>query len=190
MDSLQAAMGEREEPTSTGPPADGTRRSPVPLRVRSDEELVRRFRAGDEDAFRVIHDRYRARLLAYARQMLRGSRQDAEDALQDVFVRAHAGLRTDARDVSLRAWLYRIAHNRCIDELRRPQPPSPESLALLHPPPEDPVAATIRRESLRRLVIDIGRLPEQQRAALLMRELGGMSYDEVAAALTITVASV
>jgi Sigma-70 region 2 len=126
-------------------PGDGPRRSPVPLRMRSDEELVRRFRAGDEDAFRVIHDRYRARLFAFARQMLRGSPQDAEEALQDVFVRAHAALRTDARDVSLRAWLYRIAHNRCIDELRRPAPPSPESLALLHPPPEDPIAATLRR---------------------------------------------
>ncbi|HEV7772875.1 MAG TPA: RNA polymerase sigma factor [Conexibacter sp.] len=193
MDSLQAAMGARE-PASTGPPTGGPRRplrsSAVPLRIRSDEELVRRFRAGDEDAFRVIHDRYRARLFAYARQMLRGSRQDAEEALQDAFVRAHAALRTDARDISLRAWLYRIVHNRCIDELRRPQPPSPESLALLRPPPEDPIAATLRRESLRRLVTDIGRLPEQQRAALLMRELGGMSYDEVAAALTITVASV
>lgn len=190
VDSLQAAMGEREEPASTGPPGDGRRRAPVPLRMRSDEELVRRFRAGDEAAFRVIHDRYRARLFAFARQMLRGSSQDAEEALQDVFVRAHAGLRTDARDVSLRAWLYRIAHNRCIDELRRPAPPSPESLALLQRPPEDPVAATLRRESLRRLVTDISRLPEQQRAALLMRELGGMSYDEIAAALTITVASV
>jgi RNA polymerase sigma factor (sigma-70 family) len=190
VDSLQAAMDVREEPASTGPPTGGARRSPVPLRMRSDEELVRRFRAGHEDAFRVIHDRYRARLFAYARQMLRGSPQDAEEALQDVFMRAHAALRTDVRDISLRAWLYRIAHNRCIDELRRPEPPSLEALALLHPPPEDPIAATLRRESLRRLVTDIGRLPEQQRAALLMRELGGMSYEEVAAALMITVASV
>lgn len=191
--SLQPAM-DPSEPAATGLPADASgrlpRRSPLPLRVRSDEELVRRLRLGDEDAFRVIHDRYRARLLAYTRHMLRGSRLDAEEALQDVFVRAHAALRGNAREVSLRAWLYRIAHNRCIDELRRPQPPSPESLALLQPPPEDPIVATIRRESLRRLVVDIGRLPEQQRAALLMRELGGMSYEEIAAALAITVGSV
>ncbi|MGN6189627.1 MAG: RNA polymerase sigma factor [Conexibacter sp.] len=158
--------------------------------MRSDEELVRRFRAGDEDAFRVIYDRYRVRLFAYVRYMLRGSRQDAEEALQDVFVRAHSALRTDARAISLRAWLYRIAHNRCIDELRRPEPPSLETLARLQPPSEDPIAVTLRREALRRLVVDIGRLPEQQRAALLMRELAGMSYDEVAAALTITLPSV
>ena len=90
------------------------------LRLRSDEQLVRLFRGGSDDAFRVIHDRYRTRLFAYARQMLGGSRADAEDALQDVFVRAYGALRANDRDVSLRAWLYRIAHNRCIDELRRP----------------------------------------------------------------------
>src|SRR6058998_296500 len=90
------------------------------LRLRSDEQLVALFRSGDEEAFRAIHDRYRQRLLAYARQMLAGSRADAEDALQDVFVRAYRALRADGRPVSLRAWLYRVAHNRCIDELRRP----------------------------------------------------------------------
>src|SRR5277367_3158033 len=80
------------------------------------------FRAGSDDAFRVIHDRYRVRLLAYARQMLRGGAGDPEDALQDVFLRAYRALRGNDRPVILRAWLYRIAHNRCIDELRRPHP--------------------------------------------------------------------
>ncbi|MGB2710948.1 MAG: sigma-70 family RNA polymerase sigma factor, partial [Conexibacter sp.] len=151
------------------------------LRLRSDEQLVRLFRAGNEEAFRVIHDRYRPRLFAYARQMLAGSRQDAEDALQDVFVRAYAALRAHERDVSLRAWLYRVAHNRCIDELRRPAPPPPEAFELIRPPANDPIEATEQRESLRRLVQDVGRLPEQQRSALLMREISGMSYEDLAA---------
>ncbi|HEY5188299.1 MAG TPA: sigma factor, partial [Solirubrobacteraceae bacterium] len=90
------------------------------LRLRSDEQLVSLFRSGNDEAFRVIHDRYRQRLFAYTRQMLPGSRQDAEDALQDIFVRAYAGLRANDRELALRAWLYRVAHNRCIDELRRP----------------------------------------------------------------------
>src|SRR5215208_7962993 len=93
--------------------------APPLLRLRSDEQLLALFRAGSEDAFGVIHDRYRQRLFAYVRQMLGGhSRQDAEDVLQDVFVRAFDSLRRDARDVNLRAWLYRVAHNRCVDHLR------------------------------------------------------------------------
>ncbi|MCW2952084.1 MAG: polymerase, sigma-24 subunit, subfamily, partial [Conexibacter sp.] len=156
------------------------------LRLRSDEQLVRLFRGGNEDAFRVIHDRYHARLFSYARQMLSGSRQDAEDALQDVFVRAYGALRANDREISLRAWLYRVAHNRCIDELRRPAPPPPETLELIQPPTNDPIAVAEQRESLQRLVDDVRRLPEQQRSALLMREIVGMSYSELAGALDVT----
>ena len=152
------------------------------LRVRSDEQLVALFRAGHEDAFRVIHDRYRQRLFAYTRQMLPGSRHDAEDALQDIFVRAYSGLRANDRKLALRAWLYRVAHNRCIDELRRPRPPAPEVLELIRAPASDPIAEAERRDSLRRLLADIHRLPEQQRSALLMRELGGCHYLEMSTA--------
>jgi RNA polymerase sigma factor (sigma-70 family) len=137
----------------------------------------------------VIHDRYRQRLFAYTRQML-PHRQDAEDALQDIFVRAYAGLRANHRELALRAWLYRVAHNRCIDELRRPAPPPPEVLELLRSPVHDPIDEADRRESLRRLIADVRRLPEQQRSALLMRELGGMSYADMAGALGVTVAAV
>jgi RNA polymerase sigma factor (sigma-70 family) len=147
------------------------------------------FRAGHDDAFRVIHDRYRQRLFAYTRQML-AHRQDAEDALQDIFVRAYAGLRASDRELALRAWLYRVAHNRCIDQLRRPAPPPPEVLELLRSPVHDPIAEADRRESLRRLIADVRRLPDQQRSALLMRELGGMSYADLAAALGVTIPAV
>jgi RNA polymerase sigma factor (sigma-70 family) len=166
------------------------------LRLRSDEQLVRLFRAGSDEAFRVIHDRYRTRLFAYARQMFGGSRADAEDALQDVFVRAYGALRANDRDVSLRAWLYRIAHNRCIDELRRAGgagfaigAPS-EVLELVQAPASDPMDAVEQRESLRRLVADVQRLPEQQRSALLMREISGMAYADLAVALDVTVPAV
>ncbi len=159
------------------------------LRLRSDEQLVALFRAGHDDAFRVIHDRYRQRLFAYTRQML-PHRQDAEDALQDIFVRAYSGLRANHRELALRAWLYRVAHNRCIDELRRPSPPPPEVMELLRAPASDPIAEADRRESLRRLIADVRRLPEQQRSALLMRELGGMSYADMACALGVTVPAV
>jgi RNA polymerase sigma factor (sigma-70 family) len=160
------------------------------LRLRSDEQLVALFRAGSDDAFRVIHDRYRQRLFAYARQMLAGSRQDAEDALQDVFLRAYGALRADKRPVSLRAWLYRVAHNRCIDQLRRPVPPVAELFESSRSPLQDPMAAAERREDLRKLIEDVRRLPEQQRSALLMRELEGLRYDELADALGVSLAAV
>jgi RNA polymerase sigma factor (sigma-70 family) len=161
------------------------------LRLRSDEQLVALFRAGSDDAFGILHDRYRQRLFAYVRQMLCGhSRQDAEDVLQDVFVRAFGALRSDDRQINVRAWLYRVAHNRCIDHLRRPHPPAAEIFEMSRKPLLDPVDEAQRRDDLRRLVTDVGRLPDQQRSALLMREIDGMSYTDLAGALDVTVPAV
>jgi RNA polymerase sigma factor (sigma-70 family) len=160
------------------------------LRFRSDDQLVALFRMGYEDAFRVIHDRYRQRLFAYTRQMLGGSRSDAEDALQEVFLRAYNALRRDDRPVTLRAWLYRVAHNRCIDQLRRPLPAPADLFETSRTPLQDPMTTAERREDLRRLVEDVGRLPEQQRSALLMRELEGLSYAELADALDVSVPAI
>src|SRR4051794_2675712 len=160
------------------------------LRLRSDDQLVAAFRAGNEDAFQVIFDRYRQRLFAYTRQMLGGSRQDAEDALQDVFLRAYGALRANDRPVSLRAWLYHVAHNRCIDQLRRPAPAQADVFDLSRSPLRDPIEESQRREDLRRLVEDVQRLPEAQRSALLMREMDGLSYQELADALEVTVPAV
>jgi RNA polymerase sigma factor (sigma-70 family) len=169
----------------------GRRHAPGPLlRLRSDEQLVARFRLGHDDAFGAIHDRYRQRLFAYTRQMLAGSRSDAEDALQDVFLRAYRALREDDRPITLRAWLYRVAHNRCVDQLRRPLPDAGEVFDVSRTPLRDPLDETERREELRRLVADVRRLPDQQRSALLMRELDGLSYAELAGALDVTVPAV
>src|SRR3954452_20837090 len=161
------------------------------LRLRSDEQLVALFRAGNDDAFGVLHERYRQRLFAYVRQMLSGAgRQDAEDVLQDVFVRAFGALRADRREINVRAWLYRVAHNRCIDYLRRPVPAPAELVETSRKPLYDPMAEAQRREARRRLVADIGRLPAQQRSALLMREIDGLSYSDLAAALDVTVPAI
>ncbi|MCW2966639.1 MAG: polymerase sigma factor, partial [Solirubrobacteraceae bacterium] len=160
------------------------------LRLRSDEQLVGLFRSGSEEAFRVIHDRYRQRLYAYARQMLGGAGADAEDVMQDVFLRAYRALRVDERPVSLRAWLYRVAHNRCIDNLRRPVPAAAEVFEMSRTPVQDTLVEAERREDLRRLIADVRRLPEQQRSALLMREMDGMSYADLAAALDTSVPAI
>jgi RNA polymerase sigma factor (sigma-70 family) len=156
------------------------------LRLRSDEQLVALFRAGSEEAFAALHDRYRTRLGAYVRRLLGGAREDAEDVLQDVFVRAYRGLRRDGRPMNVPAWLYRVAHNRCMDEMRRPRALAPledDARVSWH----DPLAEALRRDELRRLVQDIGRLPAQQRSALVARELSDVPYADVAAALDVTI---
>ena len=159
------------------------------LRVRSDEQLVAAFRAGREDAFTVIAERYRDRLVAYASQMLRARGQAAvEDVVQDVLIRAYRALRADRRPMALRAWLYRIAHNRCLDELRAERPTS--ELHETMTAGEDPAASFGRRERLRELVADIQGLPAQQRSALVISELDGLTYAELAEALDTTVPAV
>jgi RNA polymerase sigma factor (sigma-70 family) len=120
------------------------------------------FRAGNDEAFRVIHDRYRTRLLAYARQMLGSSSADPEDAVQEIFVRAYSHLRTNSRELALRAWLYRIAHNRCVDDLRRPAAVATEAMdELSDETGPDPHARVEQRDALRRLIADVQRMPEQ-----------------------------
>lgn len=148
------------------------------------------FRAGNEEAFRVIHDRYRKRLLAYTRQMLAGSGQDPEDVLQDVLERAYCGLRASDRDLALKAWLYRVAHNRCIDQLRRPIPVGSTAPDDTESRQLSPAAMAEQREALRRLIVDVQRLPDQQRSALLLREMSGMSYADLAGTLGVSVPAV
>ncbi|WP_205699125.1 RNA polymerase sigma factor [Conexibacter sp. SYSU D00693] len=168
---------------------------PVPARFsrsQSDEELVARLRKGDEAAFGEIHDRHRAALERYAKRILDGrGASGPEDVVQDVFVRAHAALKADDRPMQLRAWLYRLTRNRCLDELRRPATGATvpmddvlDPVALEH---SDPYEATTRREELRDVVTDLASLPDRQREVLLFREVEGLSHEEVAEQLGITV---
>lgn len=159
------------------------------LRPPSDEDLVAALRAGDDDAMTEIDRRYRDRLLAYVRRMSAGA--DAEDIVQDALTRAYTALRADDRPMALRAWLYRVAHNRCLDVLRggRARMLLTEEIDL------GASAATLPdlvagRERLRQVVADIQDLPDQQRSALIIRELEGLSYEELASALDTTVPAI
>ena len=169
---------------------DGLIRPRSLLRAHRDERLVIQLRAGNEHAFEVLFDRYRPRLLAFCRGMLR-SQEDAEDVLQEVFTAAHAAILSDEREIEVRPWLYRIARNRCLNHIRRRQP---ECRETLDDRPHANGASTEehaeRREDLRHLVSNIRDLPEAQRSALLMRELEALSYGEIAASLETTVPAV
>lgn len=155
------------------------------LRAASDERLVSGLRRGDARCFDVIYDRYHRQLLSFCRHML-GSREEAEDALQQVFVSAHGRLVADGRPVELRPWLYAIARNRCLSMLRARR----QTVALEDVPEASgdglALAAEVeQRQDLRDLLGDLARLPEDQRAALVLAELGDLSHDEIGVALDV-----
>ena len=158
-----------------------------PLRTRTDEQLVTALRGGDDEAMTVIDERYRGRLLAYVRRMSAGA--DAEDVIQDVLARAYTALRADDRPMTLRPWLYRVSHNRCLDLLRRPTPVLTDDMDL-GPAPATLGEQVAGRERLRQVVADIQGLPDQQRSALIIRELEGLSYEELSEALDTTVPAI
>jgi RNA polymerase sigma factor (sigma-70 family) len=147
-------------------------------------------RGGTASAFETIVDRYQARLLGFCRQML-GSTEDAEDVLQEVFVNAYRAMLADEREINLRPWLYRIARNRCLNHLRKPTAEAQESMDMV---PVVEAASTAEkvsnREEFRQLLADVGKLPETQRSALLLREMDAMSYEEIAVAMETSVPSV
>jgi RNA polymerase sigma factor (sigma-70 family) len=161
----------------------------TPLPSLSDDDLVARFRAGDEAAFTEIHRRFRSPLIAFARRMLHGSGHDADDVVQDAFIRAYRGLRATDRPMTLRPWLYMIVRNRALDELRTPQRADAydDAIGLAAVPAADPAQRFAERDEMRRLVAEIGRLPERQRMALVLREFDGRTHAETARALRTTV---
>jgi len=160
-----------------------------PLPTLTDDQLVLRFRNGDEAAFSEIHRRFRTALTAFARRMLHGSGHDAEDIVQDAFIRAYRGLRVTDRPMALRPWLYMIVRNRALDELRIPQRSDAydDELRMHAVGDADPARCFAESEEMRQIVAEIGRLPERQRMALVMREFDGRSHVETARALQTTV---
>jgi RNA polymerase sigma factor (sigma-70 family) len=160
------------------------------LKLQGDPRLIAMARSGNAGAFETIVDRYQGRLLGFCRQML-GSTEDAEDVLQEVFVNAYRAMLADEREINLRPWLYRIARNRCLNHLRKPTADAQESMDMV---PAVEAASTAEkvhnREEFRQLIDDVGKLPETQRTALLLREMDAMSYEEIAAAMETSVPSV
>jgi RNA polymerase sigma-70 factor, ECF subfamily len=180
------------------------------------ESTLVRARGGDEEAFRALTDPYRRELQVHCYRIL-GSMQDAEDALQETMLSAWRGLDGFEQRASLRAWLYRIATNRCLNVLRdgsrrpfdarplpfEPPPPSrhgealwlePYPDALLEGVPDDAPGPDARYECREALALAfitaLQRLPPQQRAVLVLRDVLGYRAAEVASMLETTEAAV
>lgn len=170
-------LGQTLNPAAARLPA--TRSSKRLLALRGDHHLVARVLAGDEAAFEVVYDRYSAVLLSFCRHML-GRPDEAEDAVQQVFVSAHEGLCRGDGAIELKPWLYAIARNRCLSVLRSrrelPSTPAEPSTVGLHQEVQG-------RADLRELLVDLADLPENQRAALLLTELEDLSHAAAASVL-------
>jgi len=153
------------------------------LRAQSDERLVDLVRAGNDAAFEAIVARYRKPLLRYCARFLSEAR--AEDVVQQSLVSAYSSLRSSDGEMSLRSWLYRIVHNTALNALRDralSHEELPEALAAL--PRPDQLAESDER--FHHVMDAVAALPERQRDALVLRELEGRSYEEIAAELGVS----
>jgi len=166
-------------------------RGPTPLlRLQSDERLIALVRRGNHAAFEMLVARYQSRLLAFCRHML-GSREDAEDVLQEVFAASFNAILADDRAINVRPWLYRIARNRSLNHLRRVQPIGVDSMDVHLSEGGATTADKVhKREDFRLLVADVQDLPETQKTALLLREIDALSYEQIAEAMETTIPSV
>jgi RNA polymerase sigma factor (sigma-70 family) len=146
------------------------------LALAHDERLVDQIRRGDELAFEVAFERHSPAILSFCRHML-GSREEAEDAVQQAFASAYHDLGRDDRAINLKPWLFAIARNRCLSMLRARREHTAGEREIATAGLAEQVE---RRGELRDLLHDLDDLPEQQRAALLLSEVSGLAHAEIA----------
>jgi RNA polymerase sigma factor (sigma-70 family) len=163
-------------------PADPPRRGGMlPF---GDARLARLAARGDGRALEAIYRRHYQELYRYCRAILNDP-HDAEDALQATMTKVAAALPGETREISLRPWLFRIAHNEAISIVRARRPAA--ELDRQHPALGAEVELEAeQRDRLRQLIRDLDRLPNRQRGALIMRELSGFSFTELGAAFAIS----
>jgi len=171
--------------TATPMPTIATRaalRAPLRLARLGDDRLAALAATGEERAFEVLYDRHHRALLGFCRHMV-GSREEAEDALQQTFLRAHRALVEHGPPDDLRPWLFSIARNRCRTLLaaRRPEAAAATDVASTEGLGEQVQA----RADLRAVVADVERLPDDQRAALVLAELADLSHDQIAVVIGV-----
>ncbi len=169
----------------------------MPSTDADDQQLVKAAQAGDRRAFHALYQRYERKVFAVAYGFLR-NQEDALDVLQEAFIKVHRYLPNFEGQSSFYTWLYRIVANLCIDHLRRSgrkrdvefddrlrhdgqndAAPSLGSLTALG----DPSAAVKNKEILAAVQESLGKLSDKHRAVIVMRELQGLSYADMAKAM-------
>lgn len=169
----------------------------LPAGSIEDKELTLAYQRGEDGAYQAIYDRYSNRVHSVCRRML-GNSQDAQDAAQETFLRVYQALGGFNGRYQLGPWITRIATNVCLDHIRaksrRPKNVLPLEIAELDTPEEleveGPDDVAIRRSESRRVRKVLQCLPPMHRAAIVLRDFEGLSYQEVAVALDISEAQV
>ena len=167
--------------------------------TRSDEELVTRAQSGDQESFNQLVSRWERPIYALAYRTL-GREDDARDVVQDAFLRAYRGLRSFKGEAKFSSWLYRITLNLCRDWIRRerrapvvqvPEGVDPVDLADAQASPAESVEDLVaRREMTEAVTRAMSELPEEQRAAILLKEYHGLTFQEIADQLNCPLSTV
>lgn len=159
-----------------------------------ESDLIRRAQSGDRDAFACLLERYEKQVYHQALRMV-SNPEDAADMTQDAFIKAWQGLPAFQGSSSFSTWLYRLTSNVCIDFLRREKKrrgdlslddEERELAATLSDPAPTP-QRTLEQKELRRAVTEgLASLSEDHRQVLVLREISGLSYDEIALTLGLS----
>lgn len=158
--------------------------------------LVNLAKSGDQRAFTSLHEKYESAIFNYIYRTM-GNRQDALDMTQDTFVKAYKALPKTSDDLKLGRWLYRIALNVCLDELRHRQliqwKPWAAFISVFHPSQvakDNPLRDVLDRENNEEVRLILEKMHPKYRMALILREYDDFSYDEIAEVLGTTRAAV
>ncbi len=164
--------------------------------IGSESILISRAQAGDHEAFEQLFDQYQAQIFNYIYRLM-GSAEDANDMTQDTFLKAYLALSKTSQDLRVGAWLYRIATNVCLDELRHRKlikwQPWETFVAAFHPTQvakDSPERDCINRENSEEVQLIFAQMHPKYRMCLILREYHDLSYDEIAAVLNTTRAAV
>ena len=160
----------------------------------TDEEIAKRVQTGDIESFGVLVERYEEKLTRYARRFLFYA-EEAEDIIQDVFMKAYANIRSFDATRKFSSWIYRIAHNECINAMKKRGKEAipffdPDTL-FPHPVAKETADEGIRREELKALMEgNLERLDPKYREPLILFYYEEMDYKEIAEILRIPVSTV
>jgi RNA polymerase sigma-70 factor (ECF subfamily) len=176
--------------------------TPLDTEGDPDVQLMLEVQQGSEAAFRQLFEKHGAGVIGFAMQFVK-TRARAEELAQDVFLQIYRTRARYAPRARFKTWLYRMVTNACLSDLRRPEhrahlqpldPSAGENIddppAVLEAPGQSSEDAALTREAVERLQAAVANLPAQQRAALLLARVNGLSYEEVATTISCSVSAV